>query len=298
MANLRDIRNRISSVNNTQQITKAMKMVAAAKLRKAQDRMTETRPYASKIEEVAGRLSQYSEATNPVMRKPEEVKNVLFIVVGSDRGLCGGFNNNLFKEVENQLHKNFQSYLDNKTLKMVTIGKKATAYFKKRKYGVIESFPGFFDDIQYDATSSIMEKATSQFVSGEFDEVYIAYNEFKSVIAQKRKVQQVLPIDTEKITKSESDNASEQAIDYIYEPNSQAILDRLLPLHLNMQLWRAVLESNASEQGARMTAMDSATENAKELERDLKLKYNQARQSAITTEISEIVSGAQALSEN
>lgn len=298
MANLRDIRNRISSVNNTQQITKAMKMVAAAKLRKAQDRMTETRPYASKIEEVAARLSQYSEATNPVMRKPEEVKNVLFIVVGSDRGLCGGFNNNLFKEVENQLQNNFQSYLDNKTLKVVTIGKKATAYFKKRKYGVIESFPGFFDDIQYDATSSIMEKATSQFVSGEFDEVYIAYNEFKSVIAQKRKVQQVLPIDTEKITKSESDNASEQAIDYIYEPNSQAILDRLLPLHLNMQLWRAVLESNASEQGARMTAMDSATENAKELERDLKLKYNQARQSAITTEISEIVSGAQALSEN
>lgn len=298
MANLRDIRNRISSVNNTQQITKAMKMVAAAKLRKAQDRMTETRPYASKIEEVAGRLVEYSEASNPVMKKPEEVKKVLFIVVGSDRGLCGGFNNNLFKEVETQLHNNFQSYLDNKTLSLVTIGKKATAYFKKRKYDVIESFPGFFDDIKYTATSSIMEKATTQFVAGEFDEVHIAYNEFKSVIAQNRKVQKVLPIDTEKIANRESGNASEQAIDYIYEPNSQAILDRLLPLHLNMQLWRAVLESNASEQGARMTAMDSATENAKDLERELKLKYNQARQSAITTEISEIVSGAQALSDN
>ncbi len=298
MANLRDIRNRISSVNNTQQITKAMKMVAAAKLRKAQDRMTQTRPYASKIEEVAGRLAENSNATNPVMRKPEEVKNVLFIVVGSDRGLCGGFNNNLFKEVESRLNSDFQSHLDNKTLSMVTIGKKASAYFKKRKYDVINSFPGFFDDIQYNATSRIMEAATAQFVDGDFDEVYIAYNEFKSVIAQNRKVQKVLPIDTEDITKSDSDNASKQAIDYLYEPNSQAILDRLLPLHLNMQLWRAVLESNASEQGARMTAMDSATENAKELERDLRLEYNQARQSAITTEISEIVSGAQALSEN
>lgn len=298
MANLRDIRNRISSINNTQQITKAMKMVAAAKLRKAQDRMIETRPYASKIAEVAGRLVEYSEVSNPVMRKPETVKKVLFIVIGSDRGLCGGFNNNLFKEVEKQLHNNFQNYLDSDDLSMVTIGKKASAYFKKRKYDVIESFPGFFDDIQYDATSSIMETAIQQFISDEFDEVYIAYNEFKSVIAQERKVQKVLPIDTEKFSKKNSDNASEQAIDYLYEPNSQAILDRLLPLHLNMQLWRAVLESNASEQGARMTAMDSATENAKDLEKELKLKYNQARQSAITTEISEIVSGAQALSEN
>jgi F-type H+-transporting ATPase subunit gamma len=275
-----------------------MKMVAAAKLRKAQERMTQTRPYASKIEEVAGRLAGSSSATNPVMRKPEEVKNVLFIVVGSDRGLCGGFNNNLFKEVEKRLERDFQGHLDNKTLSIVAIGKKATAYFKKRKYKVIDSFPGFFDDILYDATSDIMETATAKFVSGDFDEVYISYNEFKSVIAQNRKVQKVLPIDTEEITKSDSGNASEQAIDYLYEPNSQAILDRLLPLHLNMQLWRAVLESNASEQGARMTAMDSATENAKDLEKDLRLKYNQARQSAITTEISEIVSGAQALKEN
>ncbi|MAL16109.1 MAG: ATP synthase F1 subunit gamma [Balneola sp.] len=298
MANLRDIRNRISSVNNTQQITKAMKMVAAAKLRKAQDRMTQTRPYASKIEEVAGRLAENSSATNPVMRKPEEVKKVLFIIVGSDRGLCGGFNNNLFKEVEKRLERDFQQFLEKKTLSVVAIGKKATAYFKKRKYNVVESFPGFFDDILYDATSDIMEAATAQFVDGDYDEVHIAYNEFKSVIAQNRKVQKVLPIDTAEITKSDSDHASEQAIDYLYEPNSQAILDRLLPLHLNMQLWRAVLESNASEQGARMTAMDSATENAKDLEKDLRLKYNQARQSAITTEISEIVSGAQALSED
>ena len=298
MANLRDIRNRISSVNNTQQITKAMKMVAAAKLRKAQDKMTSTRPYASKIEQVAGRLTQHSDASNPVMRVPEEMNNVLFIVIGSDRGLCGGFNNNLFKDVEKRLEDNFSDHLNDGSLSLITVGKKATAYFKKRKYNVIQEFPGFFDSIEYQKTSDIMERVTGQFIEGEFDEVYISFNEFKSVIAQTRRTQKVLPIDAKSIGKSKSDNASESSIDYLYEPNSQAILDKLLPLHLNMQLWRAVLESNASEQGARMTAMDSATENAKDLERDLRLEYNQARQSAITTEISEIVSGAQALSEN
>jgi F-type H+-transporting ATPase subunit gamma len=275
-----------------------MKMVAAAKLRKAQDKMTSTRPYANKIEEVAGRLANNNEATNPVMRIPEEVNNILFIVIGSDRGLCGGFNNNLFKDVESKIHNNFASHEKNGSLSLVTIGKKATAYFKKRKYNVVDQFPGFFDNIEYQKTSDIMETAIEQFIKGDYDEVYISYNEFKSVIAQNRKTQKVLPIDPESIGKSKSNNASESTIDYLYEPNSQAILDRLLPLHLNMQLWRAVLESNASEQGARMTAMDSATENAKDLERDLRLEYNQARQSAITTEISEIVSGAQALSEN
>lgn len=298
MANLRDIRNRISSVNNTQQITKAMKMVAAAKLKKAQDRMTQTRPFAAKIEEVAGRLAEYSSASNPILRKPEEIKHILFVVIGSDRGLCGGFNNNLFKEVESQLKENFQEYLDNDKLSMITIGKKATAHFTKRKYQVIDSYPGFFDDVQYEKTSAIMQEVMEQFIASDYDEVFIAFNEFKSVIAQKRRVQKVLPIDTENIGNSNSDNENEQVIDYLYEPNSQEILERLLPLHLNMQLWRAVLESNASEQGARMTAMDSATENAKDLEKDLRLKYNQARQSAITTEISEIVSGAQALSDS
>lgn len=298
MANLRDIRNRISSVNNTQQITKAMKMVAAAKLKKAQDRMTETRPFASKIEEVADRLAEYTTVSNPILRKPEEIDHILFIVIGSDRGLCGGFNNNLFKEVENRVHQDFSEYLNNDKLSMITIGKKATSHFSKRKYKVVDSYPGFFDDVQYDLTSAIMKGVMQNFIEEEYDEVFIAFNEFKSVIAQKRRVQKVLPIDTEIIGNSDSDNENEQVIDYLYEPNSEEILERLLPLHLNMQLWRAVLESNASEQGARMTAMDSATENAKDLEKELRLKYNQARQSAITTEISEIVSGAQALSES
>ena len=294
MANLRDIRNRIGTVNNTQQITKAMKMVAAAKLRKAQDRMIQTRPYAAKIQDVVGRLVGSSSASNPVMRVPEEVKKVLMIIVGSDRGLCGGFNNNLFKEIEQFIKSDLSKYHQNDSLSLVTIGKKATAHFGKRDYKVVDKFPGFFDSIEYDNTSAIMNAATEAFVKGEYDEVFIAFNEFKSVIAQNRIIEKVLPIDAESI----SDDASNETIDYLFEPNSSAILNQLLPLHLNMQLWRAVLESNASEQGARMSAMDSATENAKELERSLRLKYNQARQSAITTEISEIVSGAQALSDS
>ena len=298
MANLRDIRNRITSVNNMQQITKAMKMVAAARLRKAQQRMLQTRPYAKKIEEVAGRLVESSSGTNPIMRNPNEADSILFIVIGSDRGLCGGFNNNLFREVELQLNRNFSSYLAEGKIDFITIGKKASAHFSKRKYNVVEKHPGFFDKLEYESTSAIMEAVTQQFISEKYDEVHIAFNEFKSVIAQNRRLQKVLPIDTQKIGSKESVNASKLTIDYLYEPDSEAILKKLLPLHLNMQLWRAVLESNASEQGARMTAMDSATENAKDLERELKLKYNQARQSAITTEISEIVSGAQALEED
>ncbi len=296
MANLRDIRNRISSVNSTQQITKAMKMVAAAKLRKAQERMTKTRPYAAKIQNVVGRLADNGSISSPLVEKSETNENLLFIVVGSDRGLCGGFNNNLFKELEKRLAKDFSAQLEAGSVSLVTVGKKATTHFKKRSYNVVKSFPGFFDTIEYDPTSAIMESATNDFVEGSYDEVYIVFNEFKSVIAQNRKIDKVLPIDPDSFrVKSEGD--SKTSIDYIYEPNSEAILEKLLPLHLNTQLWKAVLESNASEQGARMSAMDSATENAKELERDLKLKYNQARQSAITTEISEIVSGAQALSE-
>lgn len=297
MPNLRDIRNRISTVNNTQQITKAMKMVAAAKLRKAQERMVRNRPYASKIQDVVGRLVGNSSDSNPLMRSTEEVRNVLMVVVGSDRGLCGGFNNNLFKEVEKTIESNFHELREQNTLSLITLGKKAGSYFKKRKYNVTEFHPGFFDDLQYSKTSEIMSIVTQNFVSEEYDEVYIAFNEFKSVIAQNRKIDKVLPIDPSLISEGSNDD-SKDVNDYIFEPDSDAILEKLLPLHLNIQLWKAVLESNASEQGARMSAMDSATENAKDLERDLRLKYNQARQSAITTEISEIVSGAQALSGN
>jgi F-type H+-transporting ATPase subunit gamma len=174
------------------------------------------------------------------------------------------------------------------------LGKKATKHFGKRNYEVVDSYPGFFDNLIYSNASDIMKGITALFKSGEYDAVYLAFNEFKSVIAQNRIIENVLPIEPKSLLEDET---ADDNIDYIYEPDANSILEELLPLHLNMQLWKAILESNAAEQGARMTAMDNATENAKELQNDLKLEYNRARQSAITTEISEIISGAQALEE-
>ncbi len=297
MANLRDIRNRISSIKNTQQITKAMKMVAAAKLRKAQQRMTATRPYSKKMAQVVAKLaSSQQNVQNDLLREPEEVKRILMIVVGSDRGLCGGFNNNLFRKVESRISDQYSSYNQEGNLDIITIGKKATGYFKKRNYKVVQQYPGFFDDLNYEETSKIMSFATEQFVEEYYDKVLIAFNEFKTVISQNRLIEETLPLKTESIEEVEDESSTKK--DYIFEPDPASILEKLLPVHLNMQLWRAVLESNAAEQGARMAAMDNATENAKELEQDLRLEYNQARQSAITTEISEIVSGAAALEDN
>ena len=295
MPNLRDIRNRISSINNTQQITKAMKMVAAAKLRKAQDRMIETRPYALELNKVVARLVANSSGDQELLRKPEFENRFLFVVIGSDKGLCGAFNNNLFKEVEAKLKSNYENYLTDGKIDIIAIGKKAEAYFKKRKYSVIKSYPGFFDDLRFEESKRISTDFTRSFTKGIYDGVFLAYNEFVSVISQNRMIDRILPIDPE--TLLDSDDEIESHIDYIFEPDVETILDEILPKHINIQLWKAVLESNASEQGARMAAMDNATENAKELKEELQLKYNQARQSAITTEISEIVSGAQALEE-
>ncbi len=294
MANLRDIRNRIESIKNTQQITRAMKMVAAAKLRKAQDRIVETRPYASKMKKVVGRLVKSSSEDNVLLRKPESVDNVLLIVVGSDRGLCGGFNNNLFKVVEKTIAEEYKDYQESGNLSLLCIGRQATKYFGKRDYQIVSKHPGFWDNIEFNKATEIMKSVVADFKSGNYDEVKVAYNEFKSVIAQNRLVESVLPIDSEHLIDEETENA---ATEYIFEPDVENILQKLLPLHLNLQLWKAILESNAAEQGARMTAMDNATENAQEMKEDLQLEYNRARQSAITTEISEIISGAQALEE-
>lgn len=296
MANLRDIRNRIESIQNTQQITRAMKMVAAAKLRKAQNRIQDTRPYASKMQEVVSRLVTATDEQDILLQKSEEVKNVLFIIISSDRGLCGGFNNNLFKVIEKKIEQDFSSFRTNDSLSLMTIGRKATKHFGKRNYQITAKFPGFFEEIEFGKTADLMKSVISAFKAGDFDEVYLAYNEFKSIIAQNRIIEPVLPIDPTSLDDPEDDSV-EEFIDYIYEPDVASILRELLPLHTKIQLWKAILESNAAEQGARMTAMDSATENAKELEDDLRLEYNRARQSAITTEISEIISGSQALEE-
>ncbi len=292
MANLRDIRDRITSVKNTQQITKAMKMVAAARLKKAQDRVVATRPYASAVAKVIGKLASEANTQNKLLQQVENPEKVLLIVLGSDRGLCGGFNSNLFRYIEDQIRANFAANVANKSLDLVCIGRKANDHFRKRGYNIVRSHIGFFDKIQFESAAAVMRTATAEFQDGKYDAVFVAFNEFKSVISQNRMLTQVLPVPA-------VENVEEEAgygIDYIYEPSTEVILEKLIPLHLNTQIWRAVLESNASEQGARMAAMDNATENASVIMRELRLKYNQARQAAITTEISEIVSGAEALS--
>lgn len=293
MANLRDIRNRIESIKNTRQITKAMKMVAAAKLRKAQNRIIETRPYASKMKEIVGRLVQNANDDHTLLDKPETTDKVLFIVIGSDRGLCGAFNNNLFKVVVKTIEEDYGQYKKEGRLSLICIGRKAIKHFGKRNYNILARYPNFFEEVKFNNASEIMDLVVRQFVKGQFDEVKLAYNEFKSVISQNRIVEQVLPIDPQTLVNEDQEQSKPK--EYIYEPSVDKILEKLLPSHLNLQLWKAILESNAAEQGARMTSMDNATENANELQEDLELEYNRARQSAITTEISEIISGAQAL---
>jgi F-type H+-transporting ATPase subunit gamma len=295
MANLRSIRSRIESVRNTKQITKAMKLVAAAKLRKAQDRIVDARPYATNIQELVGRLAREANEENVLLQQRKKVQRVLFIVIGSDRGLCGAFNNNLFKDVRKRMNADFVRQKNSNHLFALTVGRKATEHFNKRGYPVLQGHAGFFEDVKFNSVSKIMKTVVSLFTKRELDEVYLAYNEFESVIVQKRRIEKMLPIDPK--TLLINDGAKAEHVNYIFEPDENTIFKELLPLHLRMQLWRAVLESNAAEQGARMTSMDNATENAEELEGDLQLEYNRARQSAITTEISEIMGGAQALQE-
>ncbi len=297
MANLREIKDRITSIGSTQQITRAMKMVSAAKLRKAQNRIIATRPYALKLDEVISRLvASNTSISSNFMLQNDTPENVLFIVVGSDSGLCGGFNNNLFKIVETGFRQNFQKYLDNNKLSLICIGRKSYEYFKKRGYNVVGNYSGFFDNLSFEQSTAVMKNVIYEFNNDKYQAVYVAYNEFKTVLTQNRKIDKILPISPGSLD-MESDGGTSDNFYYIFEPSAEKILERLIPLHLNTQLWKAVLESNASEQGARMAAMDNATENAQELMRQLRLKYNQARQAAITTEISEIVSGAEALSE-
>jgi F-type H+-transporting ATPase subunit gamma len=291
MANLREIRDRIASVKNTQQITKAMKMVAAARLRKAQERVIATRPYASTLANVVAKLAGSDSESNKYLKSVDNPVRILMIIIGSDRGLCGGFNNNLFRYIEDRLKSEFTTQIDNGSLDLICVGRKANDHFRKRNYNVVEAYNGFFDKIEFESSANIMRNAAKAFEDSKYDAVYIGFNEFKSVIAQNRKLEQVMPINLDLLTGQTDDYGT----DYIFEPSSKDILESIIPLHLNTQMWKAVLESNASEQGARMAAMDNATENASEIMRQLKLKYNQARQAAITTEISEIVSGAEAL---
>ncbi|MCR4416991.1 MAG: ATP synthase F1 subunit gamma [Ignavibacteria bacterium] len=296
MATLREIRRRIIGIKSTQQITKAMKMVAAAKLRRAQEAILNFRPYANTISNLLDNfVSNINDYNNPLLH-PREVNRVTVVVVTSDRGLCGSFNTNLLRYAEDFIKTELKSYLDTKNLDIVCIGKKGNDYFTKRNYPVKKGYVNFFANLNYENALGVIHFLVNEYLIGNTDKVVFIYNEFRSVISQVVKQVQILPIVVEKKEETNQEKYK-PIIEFIYEPTKEKILDTLLPKYLEVQMWRIILESNASEQGARMTAMDNATENAKELLKILSLSYNRARQAAITKELLEIVAGADALKE-
>lgn len=290
MATLRDIKLRIKGIKSTQQITKAMKMVAAAKLRRATESVLNARPYAKKISELLSHLVNEDEKQSNPLFADREVMNVAVVVVTADRGLCGAFNTNIIKEatryLEEEVKQNGLNY------QLYCLGKKGSDYFSRRNYNISAKYPGIFSQIDYSTAQRLVDEIIPKYLDGSIDKVIIIFNEFKSIIQQKIVVEQFLPI------ASGDDDDKHESANYIYEPDQKAIFNYLIPKHLKGQMWRVLLESNASEFAARMTAMDNATTNAKELIRTLSLTYNSKRQAAITTEILEIVSGANALKEN
>ena len=289
MATLRDIKNRIVGVKSTQKITKAMKMIATAKLRGAQQRIVNARPYANRIGEMLSHLAADDTLqTNPFFAS-REVKKVCVIVVTADRGLCGAFNTNIIREAVSYINEELKT--GNTSVTVYTVGKKASEYFRKRNYNIEGKIIGLFSSLEYQSTLQIYNDLIPKYLSGEIDKVVMVYNEFVSLIQQRISKVQLLPIP---IIRSNEDDKLQQA-NYIFEPDQLSIFEHLIPKHLKVQLWRALLESNAAELSARMTAMDNATTNAQELIRSLNLTYNKERQAAITKEILEIVSGANAL---
>lgn len=286
MANLKEIRGRISSISSTMQITRAMKMVSAAKLKKAQDAITMLRPYSEKLQEIIQNVNSSSDPDQvSVYAQKREVKKILFIAVTSNRGLAGAFNTYIIKELNNQLQKNSQYEVE-----VLTIGKKVYDAVR-RTQTVFANESSIFDKLSFDVVSNITETVMSNFKEGKFDEVYIIYNKFVNAATQVVTTEQVLPI-----SMAESDVEDIPVdVDYVFEPSRNEILDNLIPKSIKTQVFKAVLDSVASEHGARMTAMHKATDNAQELKNDLVIFYNKARQAAITNEILEIVSGAEAL---
>ena len=287
MPNLRDIKRRIKSVKNTQQITKAMKLVAASKLRKAQQAILEARPYAVKMMDVLNHLAaRCNDDLHPLLDDRRDGNKHLFLIITADKGLCGGFNGSIIRKTAEYMKENPQN--ENS---LIIAGKKGNDIFRNRPVNIIEDHVGWTKNFDYLKAQSIAEKLATLFSEKKVDKVFIIYNEFKSVMAQEVIVEQLLPVVPEKLEHKEDSFA----VDYIYEPDEEAILDELLNRYMTVEVYRAFLESSASEHGARMTAMDSATRNAGEMIGDLTLTYNQARQAYITKELIEIVNGAEAL---
>ncbi len=294
MANLKEVRNRITSVSSTQQITKAMKMVSAAKLKRATNAIVQLRPYANKLKDMLANLSaSLEDGSSPFLQERVPVR-ILIVVVSSNRGLAGAFNTNVIKTANNLVAEKYSEQLKAGNVSIIGIGKKGQEYYQRRKYNVIGNNNELFSDLTFLNVSKVTESIMQGFLKGEYDRVELVYNRFKNAAVQFLTVEQLLPVP--KAEKSKDTNVAQ--VDYILEPSQEEIVAELIPKNIKIQLYKAVLDSHASEHGARMTAMDKATDNAGELLKALKLSYNQARQAAITTELTEIVSGAAALSSN
>ncbi len=289
MPNLKEVKSRIVSVISTQQITKAMKMVAAAKLRRAQDNIIQMRPYAQKLDGVLRNVTAGLDPEDGSKFNVErEVNRVLLIIVTSDRGLCGAFNSNINKATLALIEEKYAYIHKRGDLDILPLGKKGYDFFRKRKYKMVTDFWNVFSDLSFFEATKAADFAMKKFEEGEYDRVDIIYNEFKNVATQIVRKEPYLPIPP-----SDDDLGVES--DYIFQPDKEKIVREIVPKSLKIQLYKSILESNAAEQGARMTAMDKATENAGELLKELRISYNRTRQAAITTEINEIVAGAQAL---
>lgn len=287
---LKEVRNRIKSVQNTQQITKAMKMVSAAKLRKAQDGILQMRPYARKLQEVLSNIVSGSDGDTSIGLSVERpVEKVLLILITSDRGLCGAYNSNLIKLAKNIIREKYEAQASRGNVTVWTVGKKGYEHFLKLKYKTDASFKDIFLNLTFETVQACSQAAMKAFEAREFDRVELIYSEFKNAATQRFVSEQFLPIP--KVQKKEG----AKKLDFIFEPDKDTLIAELMPKILNTQLYKAVLDAHASEHGARMTAMDKATENANEMLKSLKISYNRARQAAITTELTEIVSGAAAL---
>ncbi|MBT1699812.1 ATP synthase F1 subunit gamma [Fulvivirgaceae bacterium PWU4] len=291
MPSLKEVKNRITSVMSTQQITKAMKMVAAAKLRKSQERIIQMRPFALKLNSILKNLSaaQLNADGDNWYSHVREEKKILIVAVSSDRGLCGSFNSSVFKGVNRLIDEKYADQFRKGNVTVLAIGRKSADYFGKRKCSLVSDYTGIFGNLAFDNVARAAEYIMQGFQEGKYDKVELVYNEFKNVATQVLRTEQFLPI-----LPPAKDNTASQ-VDYIYQPSQEEIITGLIPKSLKVQLYKAVLDSNAAENGARMTAMDKATENAGELLKQLKLTYNRTRQAAITKEILEIVGGAEAL---
>jgi len=298
MPNLKEVKNRINSVKSTQQITKAMKMVAASKLRKAQDAILQMRPYAEKLNGILENVTSEKDGTvQSVFAENREPNNVIIVVVTSDKGLCGGFNSNIIKYAVRQIESLYYDQKSEGRLRILPIGKKAHEYFKKREYEVIEDYYQLFQTLSFEKVKEAAEFVMNEFEAQRADKIELFYNEFKNVATQVQRNDNFLPIEANNDQGKEASN-DHHKVDYIIEPSVSYIINELIPQSLKITFYKAILESNASEHGARMTAMDKATDNAGELIKDLTLMYNRTRQAAITKEILEIVSGAEALAQN